>query len=496
MPKRPEEHHEDETWGRLDRNGSSARSTIDNRTCPGYKAPLKLIQYQPPVDPRHKASKRGKEHITTKVEAKAPRTLHAPMKNNLSIILDTFEYYNSQVIPVITPACMPWKRELVPDTIPWQVLPSVLRHALTATLRSFQVGSNAFDPLSQPELCYHREQALKELRLSLENAVKDRAGVAFGMIIMMVGGDMMLTPGVGRWTLHLEAARNIIRARGGFVRCINSLPVNTTVLLTFAVVDITTLTTSRMSSISHQAVQEQQEFHKALRENEGQVMANITPCPVEILQILAQANMLRAGSHACGHSGHKIDEADVFGQLAVSLGSFDASFWAARLLRSGHSQSQRQEVTASEAAMCAMTSLAECYRAAAALYLLLLCSAFAIPDGDRLIQWSQTISANIESLLRDARDNRNPPLEAQLWKTIKWPLVISAYIKVNWKLDSVTNASYGELLRLQTIAMKLRSRQMLQAVEEIRRSSKRHELDGGGSQTWDDGFDYKWTFVP
>ncbi|KXS95383.1 hypothetical protein AC578_1906 [Pseudocercospora eumusae] len=50
-------------------------------------------------------------------------------------------------------------------------------------------------------------------------------------------------------------------------------------------------------------------------------------------------------------------------------------------------------------------------------------------------------------------DNRYVPLEAQLWKMIKWPMVISAYIKVNWKPG-----------------------------EELRRSSKRHELDGGGSQ--------------
>lgn len=421
----------------------------------------------------------------------------------MALVMESIDYYNLEVIPYLTPAHLPFRRNAIPTDF-WHFVPPILKHMWIVIVKTRQASRTLSDPLLRPDLVYYRGRSLTELQKMLtaepsgkdddcRDVVKDPYGVALMSVLFLMGADMQLCE--EHWTSHLEAARRIITLRGGLGKCLIDFSGSKAPLIGYLYVDITTPILSNSWILNSTVVRAQLEYLGLLPNLEQELLGNSHPCPAQILQAIVQTNILRVCSQRSLTDVERQDVAkhDVSFETALNtIENFDAQLWALRISGFGRTLPQRPNEELSQSSIVGLASLAQCYKNAAKLYLLLSVPSASSPDD--LVSAQSTLSQNLNNVFDKAKIDHNGPLYTQLWKYTVFPLFISIYVKAAYDIGSEQSID-KDVDRLPAIAMAFGSRRLLSVGKFVRGVQEKRVAKPDRAWSWDDGFGNRLTFA-
>ena len=213
-------------------------------------------------------------------------------------LLQSIDYYNFNVVPHSKPAHLPYRRQTI-STKYWDLMPAILRYLWIVTVGAMQAGRTGTDLFSNSQLVQYRGRSLKELQqlmMDIPEAVKDPYGIALYSILFLMGSEMQLPD--SKWSTHLEAARKLIKLRGGLAGCFDSFHAMTHApLIVFLMTDIVTATTCPSRLLDPTSIQTQRECLGILPKIEEDLIANGYSYPLPLLMAIVRTNILRAHKH-------------------------------------------------------------------------------------------------------------------------------------------------------------------------------------------------------
>ena len=494
------------------------RCKEDNINCPGYSNAFE-----------NRVS-RNRQHSRTEIKSsKSPSsTLQmvpsmTQQNKDWTNLLDSIKYYNHNVVPYTKPAHLPYKRQNI-QTRYWDLMPEVLHYLWIVNVRAMQAGRSAADPLSSSDLVQYRGRSLIELQVMMKDvseAVKDPSGVALFSILFLMGAEMQIAD--SSWSMHLEAARQIIGLKGGLGVCFETFfPATYGPLVSFMMVDIITATTCPARLFSSAFVRTQYECLNALPGVEQDLIASAYSCPLPVLLTIVRTNILRGRSneiHTKGRIG--LSSGFDFETLLSTIQAFDSERWALRVSAFGRARPETAENAIPVAGLICLASLASCFKAAAILYLVLSTSpdrALRDPQFRQIVHSARyTLNQHLRLLLKQGRNGADMgcdgPLQTQLWKFVGWPLFVSAYVRAAWgAVSRGVNSKSGHVPgidsddeaerdteHMHAISAALGTRKRTHAEKLMRwvRTSRFMAAGKGIENTWcwDDGFHERCLFV-
>lgn len=485
------------------------RCPKDGRPCRGYKGQMRIVQVDPTKKPQavSRKSKQTSEAatctLTPRESTQPPETMWTPTlpihifvgDKDFWTIADCARYWNTNIIPSTFPAERPFFRATVSaNDIAIQPLPKVCLHLVIVAFRSTQAARLLIDPFAQPDLCYYRGLALRELPEHLENAATDPWGIALISIVMLMASDLLVPD--SSWLSHLDAARQIVTMRGGVASCMGSLPDSRFILVQFLNIDTLTSTTCCSAKLP------QASFSEMIGEVENidfQLIACASACPAEILKLIARTSTLRRqcfdNARSLCQAGRPVSDSE-YDVLLDGLKDFDCTAWAIRMAHLKMAYPLLEASAAPCSSLDGLASVAECYRSAALLYLLLSCGPSSVDvtlDQVRLI--GATLHREIHRLFSKASEHWHKPLDTQLWKFVTWPLVMAAYVWVGWDV-------VGTDIQLETLFERLDKISLVKGVwarsnaeHHLREVQARRAERPRARWTWDMGFSERRSFV-
>ena len=142
--------------------------------------------------------------------------------------MESIKYYNSNIVPYMKPAHLPYRRQNI-ETTYWGIIPTILRYLWIVNVGAMQASRSDTDPLSNANLVQYRGRSLNELQHLMKDvpeAVNDPFGVALYSILFMMGADLQISG--PQWSSHLEAARKVIGLKSGLGTCFEDFPASYT----------------------------------------------------------------------------------------------------------------------------------------------------------------------------------------------------------------------------------------------------------------------------
>lgn len=352
------------------------------------------------------------------------------------LVYNSVEYFNTYIVPFVTPAHLPFKRNFVPAEL-WPLAPSIIQHILIVLTKTAQCSKSETDPLLNSDLCYYRGRSLTGLHKMLSDTAtmtNDPYSVALMAVLFIMGADMQLCED---WTPHLEAARQIINLRGGLEKCLLNPLVNSGPLVNYLYADILTATSCNIWLLNTPAVGSQFEYLSILPNMEAHLITYGLPCPWQILHAITCTNILRVFSQrpvTHKEKGLMSMQPFDFDTVRDLLESFDPTAWAVRLSSHERTLPQRVGDELDKDSMSCLAALAECFKSAALLYLYLSMNAIKSYE-ERMLHAKAELSRNLRLLFDVANVDHEGPLHAQLWRFTNWPIVMSAYATVGFDVE-------------------------------------------------------------
>lgn len=470
------------------------RCQKDNITCPGYKKPLKWKQFRAPRQAGAKLQRI--DSSTTEHSSVEPVRSNPSGDREIALVLDSVEYFNKYVVPYVSPAHLPFKRNFVPTEF-WPLFPTVLKQVWIVICKTTQCGKASLDPILDKELCYYRGCSLSGLQKMLSDTnhtATDPYAAGLMSVLFIMGADMQLCE--QHWTTHLEAGRQIIAWRGGLHKCLQSPATSTPPLINYLYADIITATACNAWLLNSRAIQSQFEYLSIIPNHEEQLISNGHPCPCQILQAITCTNILRAfikrpftAEERRSMALHPFD----FDTIRSMIESFDPNMWASHISKLGRSLPQRAEDELSGISIACLASLAASFQSAAMLY---LCISTGLEDygSQTVLLAKHNLSLSLRSLFDNASTDHNGPLSGQLWRFTIWPTVVSGYAKAGWDIGE--EGMEADLNRLATIMSVFSTGRQIDAVKLLQAVLERQTtLATGQVFTWDDGFAQRKAFV-
>ena len=106
-----------------------------------------------------------------------------------ALIIDSVKYYNTELVPDLSPVALPFRRSHIPVEF-WHLVPTIFKHALLVFVRTNQAGKAFSDPILQPDLVHYRGRSLTQLQGMLSDAnqvAADPQGVALLSVLFLMG---------------------------------------------------------------------------------------------------------------------------------------------------------------------------------------------------------------------------------------------------------------------------------------------------------------------
>lgn len=480
-----------------------ARCPKDARDCRGYKGQLRIVQVNPVKTPRApKAPKPIQQKPGALVPPGAIDVTSFPLVKHIFIsdrdlwtLVDCANYWNNNVIPSTFPAERPFFRPyIMGDEIAVQPIPKICLHLVIVAFRATQAAKLLIDPVTQPDVCYYRGMGLRELPKYLEEAGTDPHAVALMSVVMLITSDIVTRD--GSWLVHLDAARRIVDLRGGMGACVSSVPDSIFVLTQLYLIDTLTSATCKSAKLPDVSLAD---TIGDIPNIDFQLITCASTCPVEVLQVIARTSSLRRRIWRRGTSPNTSSSPTTsfsYTSLLDELNGFDSAAWASRISHLGLSY----PVQVSNVAPCSSTeglsSVAECFRSAALVYLILSCNT-VIEEGDMdTVRCAcKVLLTNVNELFDKASQDWNTPLDTQLWKFVTWPLVVAAYAWIGWGIE--VEGLYLETLfsRLKFITGAKSLLSMPGATPHLQEVRSRRADFPDLCWTWDKGFKERNPFV-
>lgn len=470
------------------------RCPKDNLECRGYKDQLRIVQVHPTQRRSTAVQRKPKAGQQTQGQALFLAKNIFLGDRDLWTLLDCAQYFNQHVIPTIFPAERPFFRPSIGPEVAWQHLPKVCLHFIIVAFQSTRAAKLLIDPLSQPDLCYYRGLGLRELPQHLEEAVTDPQGIALVSIIMLMMSDLLAVD--GSWRVHLNAVQRIVALRGGVRTCITSMPDSVFMLVQFFVVDTLTSTACNSAGLSQTPFCD---MIVDIPHIDFQLITCASTCPSEIFQVIAHTNALRRrrwdGRRQLGQESSSTFAAD-YDELLDDLRQFDCKAWANRMSHLGLSFPVLEAHVAPCSSIDGLTTVAECFRSAAQVYLFLsYCSQDDETAIDHARQASKALHGGINTLFENASSERDDPLDTQLWKFASWPLVIAAYAWVGWDITEESTTLDTMFAQLRAIYV-AKGTQVRSSTEQHMKSVQARRARNPDLQwTWDMGFPERMAFA-
>ena len=452
---------------------SCLRCGKDNIECKGYKRPVKFIIYT-----HDKKAKPRREDATYSLDAKIDRCVLSTNDEHVDLF-ESFDYYETYVMPRTIPAQQPFIRSKIDRKVPWHILPPLIQYCMILSLRSMLTDSESPNTMLVRNSLYHyRNLSLSELQIMLPDAVTDRYGVALAGIILFMGADLSLCR-FGSWALHFDAAQKIIILRGGIKRTLSDLPQSRSLLLRFVIADILTASTCSSSSLSN-LYDHQSQCNDLLPTLERDLVCEGCICPPVIVQAINRVNILRTDV-----SGSKSE----FSEILHLIQAFDTMAWARSMI-------DKTDSLLSEDATSHLESLSRCFQLSAALYLFYACSTPEfLPHDSSLNATGQQLSNLLHSFFERAQTDHNGPLYTRLWKFLTWPLFVHVYVRIAWHVHDENDRSRArtDIEMIAVTAVTLKSSALSATAQHLL-----HILNASKYATtwvWDDGFSRRCGFV-
>lgn len=426
----------------------------DGIECTGYVKPLKWMEG--PARPRQtKKSKREAARSTPpdcNGDVQSSRQLLGPADRLHQSLAEGVDYWNSHVMRENMPAHRPFKRSY--HQIDWYIgIPAVLKHLLFVTMRTVQIGKERGDPLENQDLCYYRGLALRDLQQLLPKACADTSGLALTATLLALLADFGLSQ-CAAWEYHLNASRRLIGHAGGFRACLQRQPALVNLLVNgFLMLDVFGATLRGTSWLDAETIEMQLEYLPLLPDLEIRLLTNTDTCPPELLQHIIRISAFRFHNSRQARP-RSLLRFEAIAKLQSGITSFDNESWTRRIVDLGTHRPLRADDVASEASVDAWCLLADCYKQATLLYLLLSVSQEFDSDvkGPEIEAVYAALAAQVEALFSIADGDPDAAIETQLFKLVNWPILMSLSVSVRRQGDRVNCQAQKDLARLGMVA--------------------------------------------
>ncbi|KAK4505841.1 hypothetical protein PRZ48_003806 [Zasmidium cellare] len=403
-------------------------------------------------------------------------------KDDLQVI-ESCKFYNAVVVKDVSPAQAPFQRVEIPADYWRRYMPKMLQHVWISLMKSMQATKAGVDPFSVTDICQYRASGLRELTKALPGATNDPYGLILSCVMTMMSADLYTG---GPWTTHLEASRRILLLNGGFKQCFERVWPLRRILLNYTIADVFSATTCNSRLIGDTCAVMHAEYIEVLDNGDQDVFACSRPCPRQMIQAIAKANILRA---SLSNSSTTMDEelCAKIEDLSDFIQQFDATKWAISVSDFGKTLPQKAEDCLDERDAIALSSYASCYQSATLQYFLLSCTTPLTPqDRWRVHLASQTLSQHLRSLFSSATLDQEGPLHTQLWKLLSWPILVGIYVGLGFRIsEEEVDAHLERLHKISSVAGLVRSMDITKFVHRIKAQRARCSA---ADWKWDDGF--------
>jgi hypothetical protein len=490
------------------------RCARDDIVCPGYTKKLKWNHYRPGAPKRKKPSTKARNPATASESSteKGSAESSPDVTDQLAISALTFpeslkdrenrllvecsDFFNTHMLPAMIPAYRPFKRE---EHIAhhWTFIPRVLRNVMLLFVRTAQERHAKRDASPSLELCHFRGQSLTDLRCSIPEAASDPFGIVLAGVLTLTGIELS-NPSFGEhaWKYHFDAARRIIQLRGGFGKCFFNLPHSEGLLIKYMVLDIFTSTTCDISALTRNDVHDQPNYIPIILLRERFLIENGHLCPQQLLRAVIRTTSLRVLLQKPALNGDsQIYPDSTFEGIRTDILAFDAQTWAEKVSRYGVVLPATVEDVPSPAAVGSWVLVAESYRYAALLYIMLSIQAPSTTEElQHVAKLQRLLSTYVKGLFSMGSPDPDGSIETQLWKFTTWPAFVSTYVGICWCCFD-GNALENDLKQVREAAEVLKSPALLRGVDFMNGVAEKRAKDFEALWKWSDGFPARCVFA-
>jgi hypothetical protein len=493
------------------------RCTRDDIVCPGYTKKLKWNQYRPGAPKRkrpsakvsqarkpatasesstEKGSIQSSPDVTDELSVSALTFPESLEDRENRLLVECSDFFNTHMLPTMIPAYRPFKRE---EHVAhhWTFIPRVLRNVMLLFVRTAQERHAKNDTTPSLELCHFRGQSLTDLRCSIPEAASDPFGIVLAGVLTLTGIELS-NPSFGEhaWKYHFDAARRIIQLRGGFGKCFFSLPHSEGILIKYMILDIFTSTTCHVSALTRTNVHDQTSYIPIVLLRERFLIENGHLCPQQLLRAIIRTTNLRVVSQKPTSNRGSIFYPDsTFEGIRTDMLAFDAQAWAEKVSRYGIALPATVEDAPSSAAIGSWVLVAESYRYAALLYLLLSIRAPSTTEElEHIGKLHGLLSTYVKGLFSMGSPDPDGSIETQLWKFTTWPAFVSTYVGICWSCSDA-HALENDLQQVREAAEVLKSPTLLRGVDFMNGVAEKRAEDFGALWKWSDGFPARCAFA-
>lgn len=463
---------------------SCQRCERDSITCPGYKKALRWRSYKP----KHDRTIRTEQQLSIIVFPENTTIRETRILHHSS------QYYNTYLLPEIVPAYLPFKRD-DQAAREWDTAPLVLRHLMVLLVKSAQSRQGACE--SSSELYHYRARTLEDLRRSLSEAVEDPYGIALSAVILLMGVELQY-PEFGSWTwlYHFNAAKRIVRLRGGYGQCFFGLPHSQGMLLKLMMVDTFSMTLCNRGEMEEDSVQLQLKYLPIMLLREQTLVESGHLCPQPLLRCIILTTILRAQSQMPRKSAlGGTEPCQSYDRILTDILAFDALHWSEKVALYGLIRPLRVEDAPTSLDEETWHALALAYQYAAQIYLFASVQApTTLHEHDQLIELQKCLAQQIDYLFHVANRDPDAPIPTQCWKFALWPATVSVVIDIGWCSEGFEQMDQ-KWQRLQLIAETLGSSSLLKASCFARNVADRRAVHLEATWSWDDVFSTRCAFV-
>ena len=397
--------------------------------------------------PRRSNKRSSKELMRLTQPSRTEAGLMSPSLNQTDAthhhIFEVMQYWNEHIAPENFPAQLPGQR-MKYDPKMYIGVASILQHLLIVSLRSIQIEQSGSDPLQDLTVCQYRGRALHGLQQLFADADPTSTALALSAALLAFITDFSLSQSQA-WQYHLSAIREMLRCRGGFGNCFRQFPGLRDMLVTFMSLDVVVLTFGQSTVFTQTAIDMQAEYILLLPDLELEMLKMGDLCPLVLLQAVIRTTALRAGYSRSPASWHEA------ANVLSTIHDFDPDTWANTVASLGAARPIPPAAVVSDRTISAWSSLAQCYKSATLLYVFLPAPlGLGIGDVVQIQEASSTLMDGIHFLFSLADSGKDVPVQAQLWKFVHWPILMS--VSAASAANTSPNDVQTNLSRLATLA--------------------------------------------